>query len=117
MREYKNKKILITGNTGFKGTWLTLTLKLLGANIVGYSDKRPKKKSVISTPWLKENINQYYGKVENFSFQLTIAAFKSAKLTVCTISVSIGVLYRRVSNYLPLKKKIKHQYITKIKCS
>ena len=44
MREYKNKKILITGNTGFKGTWLTLTLKLLGANIVGYSDKRPKKK-------------------------------------------------------------------------
>ena len=66
MREYKNKKILITGNTGFKGTWLTLTLKLLGANIVGYSDKRPKKKSVISTPWLKENINQYYGKVENF---------------------------------------------------
>ena len=46
MREYKNKKILITGNTGFKGTWLTLTLKLLGANIVGYSDKRPKKKAM-----------------------------------------------------------------------
>ena len=34
---YKNKKILITGCTGFKGTWLTLWLKLLGANVVGIS--------------------------------------------------------------------------------
>lgn len=34
---YKGKKVFITGNTGFKGGWLTLWLNLLGANIVGYS--------------------------------------------------------------------------------
>ncbi len=34
---YKNKKILITGHTGFKGSWLSLWLSLLGANVLGYS--------------------------------------------------------------------------------
>ena len=30
---WKNKKVLITGHTGFKGSWLTLWLNKLGANI------------------------------------------------------------------------------------
>lgn len=34
---YKNKKILITGHTGFKGSWLVAWLKMLGANVVGVS--------------------------------------------------------------------------------
>ena len=34
---FKNKKVIITGHTGFKGTWLTLWLINLGANIVGIS--------------------------------------------------------------------------------
>ena len=34
---YKNKKVFITGHTGFKGTWLGVLLKNLGANCAGYS--------------------------------------------------------------------------------
>ena len=68
MNFYKNKKVLITGNTGFKGSWLTLTLKNFGSNIVGYSDKKPFKNSVINENWLKKNISQYYNKIENFSY-------------------------------------------------
>ncbi len=34
---YFNKKVLITGHTGFKGSWLALWLKCLGANILGIS--------------------------------------------------------------------------------
>jgi CDP-glucose 4,6-dehydratase len=34
---YKNKTILITGHTGFKGSWLALWLKNLGANVIGLS--------------------------------------------------------------------------------
>jgi CDP-glucose 4,6-dehydratase len=34
---YKNKRILITGHTGFKGSWLSLWLKELGADVTGYS--------------------------------------------------------------------------------
>lgn len=34
---YKNKKVLITGHSGFKGSWLALWLVHLGAKVVGYS--------------------------------------------------------------------------------
>jgi len=34
---YHNKKIFLTGNTGFKGHWLELWLKMLGAKVKGYS--------------------------------------------------------------------------------
>lgn len=34
---YKNKKVLITGHTGFKGSWLTLWLKMMGADVYGFS--------------------------------------------------------------------------------
>lgn len=34
---YSGKKVLITGHTGFKGSWLTLWLTLMGAKVVGYS--------------------------------------------------------------------------------
>lgn len=35
---YKGKKVLITGNTGFKGSWLTAWLLTLGAKVYGYSN-------------------------------------------------------------------------------
>jgi len=34
---YKNRKILVTGHTGFKGSWLVHWLKMMGANVVGIS--------------------------------------------------------------------------------
>lgn len=34
---WKNKKVLITGHTGFKGGWLSIWMKILGAKVVGYS--------------------------------------------------------------------------------
>ena len=39
---YKNKKIFITGHTGFKGSWLNLFLKNMGARTLGYSLKPNK---------------------------------------------------------------------------
>ena len=34
---WKNKKVLITGHTGFKGSWLTLILHSFGAKVTGYA--------------------------------------------------------------------------------
>ncbi len=34
---YKNKKVLVTGHTGFKGSWLCKWLEILGADVVGFS--------------------------------------------------------------------------------
>ena len=39
---WKNKKVFITGHTGFKGSWLSIILNILDSNIYGYSLK-PKK--------------------------------------------------------------------------
>lgn len=37
MNSYKNKTVLVTGHTGFKGSWLSAWLTSLGANVVGLS--------------------------------------------------------------------------------
>lgn len=38
---YTNKTVLVTGHTGFKGSWLVLWLKEMGANVIGYSLDAP----------------------------------------------------------------------------
>lgn len=38
---YKDKTVLVTGHTGFKGSWLVYWLKQMGANVVGYSLEPP----------------------------------------------------------------------------
>ena len=45
LNSFKNKKILITGHTGFKGSWLALLLKSLGAEILGASKDIPSSPS------------------------------------------------------------------------
>ena len=37
LNAYKGKRVLVTGHTGFKGSWLTLLLKLIGAEVMGYA--------------------------------------------------------------------------------
>lgn len=40
---WKGKKVFLTGHTGFKGSWLSILLNLLGAKVIGYSLKPDKK--------------------------------------------------------------------------
>ena len=65
---WKNKKIFITGHTGFKGAWLSIFMNLLGAKVYGYS-LPPKKKSLFNQAnckkFLKENI---YANILNYNF-------------------------------------------------
>ena len=41
-KNFKNKKVIITGHTGFKGSWLTFWLEKLGAKVIGISNKELK---------------------------------------------------------------------------
>ena len=43
--EFKDKVIIVTGHTGFKGSWLSTWLSLIGARVVGISNKIPTKPS------------------------------------------------------------------------
>ncbi len=44
---WKNKKVLVTGHTGFKGSWLSLWLYTLKSKVFGYSLEPPTKKTCI----------------------------------------------------------------------
>lgn len=56
---YKNKKILITGHTGFKGSWLTVWLIKMGANVIGVSKDVPTQPSMHTELGLADKIRHY----------------------------------------------------------
>ena len=56
---YKNKNVLVTGHTGFKGTWLTTWLLQLGANIIGISKDIPTNPSMFEVLRLDDKIKHY----------------------------------------------------------
>ena len=56
---YKDKKVLITGHTGFKGTWLTVWLLKLGAKVVAISKDIPTNPSMFEESSLEEKIKHY----------------------------------------------------------
>lgn len=65
---YKNKNVLITGHTGFKGTWLCQILLKAGANVSGYSLAPPTEPNLYSICDVQDKINSFFGDVRDFSF-------------------------------------------------
>ncbi len=64
---YKNKKVLITGHTGFKGTWLTTWLLKLGADVCGISDTIPTEPSMFKELELEDKISHHFCDVRNLN--------------------------------------------------
>ncbi len=64
---YKDKKVLITGHTGFKGSWLTGWCLMLGADVVGFSlPQLPTSPSNYDLCNLSEQINDVRGDINDF---------------------------------------------------
>ena len=63
---YKNKKVIVTGCTGFKGSWLTLWLLRLGANVIGISKDIPTKPSLFEILDLDKKIKHSFIDICNF---------------------------------------------------
>ncbi len=63
---YNGKKVLITGHTGFKGTWLTAWLLKLGAKVVGISNEIPTTPSMFEELRLAEKIEHNISDVRDF---------------------------------------------------
>ncbi|MEE9910720.1 MAG: CDP-glucose 4,6-dehydratase [Deltaproteobacteria bacterium] len=62
---YKGKKVLITGHTGFKGSWLAVWLRDLGADVTGYSLAPPGEPSNFSACRLQDKITHLEGDVRD----------------------------------------------------
>jgi CDP-glucose 4,6-dehydratase len=63
---FKGKKVLITGNTGFKGSWLSLWLINLGAKVYGVSKDIPSNPALFDELKLDAISNHYYEDVRDF---------------------------------------------------
>ena len=57
---YCGKKVLITGNTGFKGSWLSCWLLKLGAEVIGVSDEVPTAPAMYEDLRLNSKVKQHY---------------------------------------------------------
>jgi len=69
---YKGKRVLVTGHTGFKGTWLCKVLTMMGADVYGYALESSLTPNIFSLlrgdNWVKSEISDIrdYDKLESF---------------------------------------------------
>lgn len=120
---YRNKTVLVTGHTGFKGSWLTAWLVKLGARVVGLSKDIPTQPAMFEELHLSDRIHHIQADVRdlnavsniistekpNFIFHLAAQAIvsKSYQDPVETMSTNIiGTM-----NILEALRKITHPCI------
>jgi CDP-glucose 4,6-dehydratase len=71
-RIYEKRKVLITGHTGFKGSWLCIILNKLGADVYGYALEPPTKPSLFIEAKIDEFITSYIGDIRDYSNLLQV---------------------------------------------
>ena len=62
---FKGKKVLVTGHTGFKGSWLCRILLMLGADVTGYSLEAPTNPSLFDICEVENRMNSIIGDVRD----------------------------------------------------
>lgn len=62
---YKNKRVFVTGHTGFKGTWLCKMLLSMGAIVCGYAKEPTQEQILFHMSGIKEKIVNVYGDVRD----------------------------------------------------
>ena len=74
---YKDKRVLVTGHTGFKGSWLCRVLKNAGAEVTGFSNGIPTEPSLFVLADIEDGINSVIGDISDF--EALKACFDQAK--------------------------------------
>ena len=81
--KFKNQKVLITGHTGFKGSWLTLWLTHLGADVVGISKDIPTNPSHYKQLNISKKAKGYFFEIQNI--MLSSLLFDVAIISLSTV--------------------------------
>lgn len=69
---YNEKKVLVTGHTGFKGSWLTTWLLKLGSSVVGVSKDIPTTPSMFEELELESKIKHYQEDIRDLQMMIKI---------------------------------------------
>ena len=74
---YKERRVLVTGHTGFKGSWLCKILTMAGASVTGYSLPAPTEPSLFAVSGMEKEMTSVIGDVRDFD--ALRAAFDAAQ--------------------------------------
>ena len=69
---YANKKVLLTGHTGFKGSWMSVVLANAGANIIGYSSCSKTETRLFDLCGIRNQIKHIKGDIRNLSYLTSV---------------------------------------------
>ncbi len=64
---YKDKKVLVTGHTGFKGSWISLIISRLGADVYGYALKPYTSPNLFESAQIDKLITSFIGDIRDYS--------------------------------------------------
>lgn len=67
MEFWSNKKVLITGHTGFKGSWLSMWLQRLGSTVIGYSLPAPTQPNLFEVAKITQGITSVIGDIRDLA--------------------------------------------------
>ena len=74
---WKNKRVLLTGHTGFKGSWLTIWLNSMGAKVCGYALRAPTKPSIFELAGTSKSVRHNIGDIRDLAkLKKVMNAFK-----------------------------------------
>lgn len=67
---WNGKRVFLTGHTGFKGSWLSIWLLEMGAEVIGYSVDIPTQPSLFDVAGLKNKVKHILGDVRDYDMLL-----------------------------------------------
>src|SRR5574340_40684 len=79
---FQGKKVLVTGHTGFKGSWLSLWLQSMGAQVVGYALSPPTKPSLFEVAEVGKGMTSIIGDIRDLEHLRAVFAEHKPEIVI-----------------------------------
>lgn len=79
---WKGKKVFVTGHTGFKGSWLSFWLSMLGAEVTGYALKPPTNPSFFKLCRIDKIVNSIIGDITDLKSLKKLIISKKPEIVI-----------------------------------
>jgi len=120
---WKNKKVLITGHTGLKGSWLTMWLKIIGAEVTGYALEPPTKLGLYKLANVEHGITSIIGNIRDLENVKSLVLNHSPEIVIhlaarslsdYSINNPIDTMMTNTMGTANLLEAVRHSRCTKV---